>query len=255
MIQRLFQITMIDSRTIFLLTCIAVAVLVMFVTRIRSKKLPNPSEKLRVLMAQRDDYLLFVGVPPAAPTQWTKVAETGNDVLTINGCSTIRLSEVKAFVVAYPNGQLVDWNSEGLSLPEDIVGLSPSADADFDTLQLGDLDLGRQYIQVEYGRSETRPHDRDYYSTAITNISDEKIRVVRFAGYTKTSKGWRISTVSNKFFSAEEFQQWYRLRDGEWVLPGQSVVDPNNYGGRPVLWAYYCESGSGKRFVTGSVLK
>jgi len=210
---------------------------------------------LRVLAAERDDYVLVVGVPLSAPTEWATVRKIDNDSVTIDGRGTLPLSGVKAFIVAYPNGQLVDCCAGGLALPEGFSGLSPAGDADDDTLELADLRLGERYIQVTFGRSASRPDDRNCYSTTLTNISNERIRVNRFAGYGKTTRGWKLSTVTNKFYSAEEFREWYGLRTGEWILPGESATDPNNYGTPPVLWAYYCESESGDQFVAGSVLQ
>lgn len=216
---------------------------------------PSPSERLRALAAERDDYSVLVGVPLSSPVKWATVTKIDNDTLSVDGCGSLPLSDVRAFIVAYPNGQLLDCNAGGLALPEGISGLSPSADADRDTLELADLELGKQYVKVKYGSSTSRPRDPNYYSTIVTNISNERIKVYRFAGYTKTSSGWTLFTVTNKFYSAEEFREWYGLRTNEWILPGESVNDPNNYGSRPVLWAYYCESESGKRFIAGSVLQ
>ena len=259
---------MIDSRiTLMLGICLVVIVILLITACARrgdtqrgkgtpqTQVAPSPSERFRVLAAERNDYSLLVGIPLSAPTRWAKVTKMNDGTLTVDGHGTLQVSEVQAFIVAYPNGQMIDCNAGGLPLPKGITGLFPSVDADVDTLQLADIEPGEKYIQVEYGPSLLRPHDRSHYSTTLTNISGERIRVNRFAGYAKTSKGWKLFTVTKQFYSAEEFRQWYGLGNNEWIVPGQSASDPNNYGSPPVLWAYYCECESGKRFVAGSVLE
>lgn len=164
-----------------------------------------PSERLRVLAAQRTDYLLMVGVPLASPTKWATVTKIDDDSLVVTGHGTLPLSGVNAFIVAYPNGQLVDHNLVGLALPRGITGLSPSLDPEEDILQLSDLEVGKQFIRIDYGISPTYPNDRNRYSTTLTNLSKEKIRVQRFAGYWEGTHGWELATVTSKFYSAEDF--------------------------------------------------
>jgi hypothetical protein len=54
--------------------------------------------------------------------------------------------------------------------------------------------------------------------------------------------------------TAEDFEEWYG-QTGDWIHPGQSVTDPNNFGSPPVLWAYYYETEEGKRFLTGGIIE
>lgn len=49
-----------------------------------------------------------------------------------------------------------------------------------------------------------------------------------------TAKGaygtnFKLNTVTGKYFTAEEFKEWYG-QSGDWLEPGQSATDPNNYG-------------------------
>ncbi len=259
---------MLDSRAMFIIeNCVAVIIILSLTScdsrssnmqqesdMSRTPRTLTPSQRLRTLAAERGDYTILVGVPLSSPTEWAAVTKVDDDSLSVDGHGTLSLSDVRAFIVAYPNGQLVDYNGSGLPLPEGITGLSPSGDTDRDILQLADLRAGGQYIQIKYGRSTSRPNDHNHYSTTLTNISNEKIKINRFAGYTKTSRGWKLTTVTNKFYSAQEFQEWYGLGSDQWILPGQLASDANNYGSPPVLWAYYCESESGKQFIAGAVL-
>ncbi len=215
----------------------------------------SPSERLRAHANERDDFLMYVGVPLSNPTDWAAVSGMTEDSITVKGYGIHPINEVKAFLVAYPNGQLVDYQTHGLTLPKRFSGLTPSSKGEQDILQLADLGLGNRFLKIEYAPSQAKPNNPDHYSTTLTNISNEKIKVKRFAGYKKTSRGWELSTVTNKFYSAQEFQEWYGLRNPQWILPGQSARDPNNYGSPPLLWAYYCESESGAQFVAGAILQ
>lgn len=217
---------------------------------------PNSlGQRLAVLVNQRPDYRILVGVPPAEPVSWAVVSQMAGDHLTVEGHGDILLAEVKAFVVAYPNGQIIDCEFAGLLPPHRMTGLQPGRNKHGDILRADDLVEGRKYIQVTYGRSVLRPQDRNHYSTKLTNISEKRVRVLRFAGYIRMPQGWRLNTVTGTFYSALEFREWYGLAQDEWVEPSQSVTDPNNYGSPPVLWAYYCQAEDGKEFIAGGVLE
>ncbi len=55
--------------------------------------------------------------------------------------------------------------------------------------------------------------------------------------------------MARNFYSAGEFREWYSMGDREWIAPGESVTDTNNYGARPVLWAYWLETDNGEEFL------
>jgi hypothetical protein len=244
-----------DAKIIVLLI-VAVALLVAFAVSMKMRTdARSPAGRLARLIVQRPDYLIFVGVPFATPKEWAPATRQSEDSLNVQGYGTFRVSDVRAFAVAYANGQLLDSEPCGLPLPKTLDGLSPASQADSDVLRLDDLELGRVYIQITYEQSATHPRDRSYYATTLKNISTERIRVHRFAGYTRSGDRWRLFTITRQFYSAHEFREWYGLGSSEWIEPGQVATDPNNYGSPPVLWAYYCESASGKQFVAGGVLE
>jgi hypothetical protein len=175
--------------------------------------------------------------------------------VTVEGRGDIPLAEVRAFVVAYANGQLVDCELAGLPEPPGLAGFGPERGRDDDVLRPAALEKGRKYVEVKYGPSQLRPKDRRHYSTTLTNISGQRVKVLRFAGYVRRQPGWILHTVTGTFFSAEEFREWYGLGEREWLGPGESACDPNNYGGLPVLWAYYCQAEDGEEFIAGGVLE
>jgi hypothetical protein len=191
-------------------------------------------------------------VPPEAPASWAAATGLRGDAVAVDGHGEAPLAEVRAFVVAYPGGQLVDCELADLPDPPGVVGGVEGRDDDI--LHDARLEEGRRYVAVEYGPSELRPGEPGCYSTTLTNVSGQRIRVLRFAGYKRIPGGWLLHTISGTFFSSDEFREWYGL-EGEWVGPGQSATDHNNYGGDlPVLWAYYCQAEDGTEFVAGGVL-
>jgi hypothetical protein len=240
---------------IVVLTIVGILLVAFVLSRARRRDVNSPASRLSRLIVQRPDYQIFVGVPLATPAGWAAATHHGEGLLNVQGYGILSVSDVRAFVVAYTNGQLLDYEPCGLPLPENLSGLSPASQADSDLLRLDDLEPGRAYIQITYGPSATRQRDRSYYATTLKNISTDRVRVRRFAGYSRSAGGWRLSTVTRQFYSAEEFCEWYGLGSSKWIEPGQAVTDPNNYGSPPVLWAYYCESASGKQFVAGGILE
>lgn len=214
------------------------------------------AQRLLALAKQRSDYRIMVGIPLAAPTEWAKVVKVDDDTIDIETLGTRNLSEVGTFFVAYPNGQLIDVETCGLHLPKGTTGLwGASSNETNDVLHDGDLAVGKKRVRIEYGECAARPNDPEHYSTTLTNLTDQRIKVLRFAGYHRYEDDWKLATVTRKFYSAEEFREWYGLGKEEWIAPGKSVADPNNYGGRPVLWAYYCKTESGETFIAGDVLE
>jgi hypothetical protein len=216
---------------------------------------PSPGDRLYRLATERDDYLIYVAMPSGAPTRWERVKNATNEAVITESAGVILLRDIRAFLVAYPNGQLLDFEHCELELPDGIVGAIEKLRPESRLLQLADLKLGKELISVTYGPSASKSRQRYYYSTTLKNISKQKIRVLSFGGYSKTDRGWELSTISGRRFSAEEFRAWYGMGSREWLLPGESAADPHNYGGRPVLWAYDCEAEDGLRFIAGAVLE
>jgi len=233
------------------LTVLVLGMLVAAVQRKRSES--SPGFRLRRLIAQRPDYLVFVGVPISSPARWAVATSEGRNCLRVEGEGLVSTSKVKAFTVAYPNHQLVEHDTHGLPLPDGVMATWSASREDFDTLQEQDIERGRAFLRISHAGRSSDAEGRDCFATTLRNISSERIRVLRFAGYAKTGTSWSLDTVTGQFFSAGEFQAWYGLGSREWIEPGEAVVDHNNYGAPPSLWAYYCESSSGEQFIAGEV--
>ena len=134
-----------------------------------------------------------------------------------------------------------------------MTGLECTVGPDEPAILPQDLRAGARRVSVVYGVSTSKPRSPDHYSTKITNLSSRRVRVRLFGAFHVHAVARPIDTASGRYFSPFDFRQWYGQKD-EWIEPGESVIDPNNYGARPILWVYFCEDDLGDRFVTGGSL-
>ncbi|MBP7868318.1 MAG: hypothetical protein KA419_20515 [Acidobacteria bacterium] len=233
----------------------AAALLLRHPARGERKGIETTGDRLLAHSLDRCDYRLFVGVPPADPEGWGEVDRIDGPRIFLRDQTVLKLNEVTAYFVAYPGGQLVDCrNIDHLPLPRWVRFPERSCSPDQDILTLDDLKAGKAHASVSFGQSTSRPGSRHHYSTTVTNISGERIRVRRFGAFKPAGDGFRLSTITSRFFSAEDFREWYTQKT-EWLEPGASVTDPNNYGFPPVLWAYHCENEEGEVFIAGGMVE
>src|SRR5262249_43445664 len=87
--------------------------------RIASQETLGPfGHRLLAHSRDRDDYRLFVGMPPANPTAWVKVLLIDESSVTLEDSQVLNLSDVTAYIVAHPSGALVDYRcSNDLPMP------------------------------------------------------------------------------------------------------------------------------------------
>ncbi len=214
----------------------------------------TPGQRLLAHSRDRNDYRLFVGVPLAKPTAWSEVVRMDDFLATLRNAPAVKLPEITAFFVTYPSGVLVDYVCpNSLPVPKSARLPDKSEVPDRDELTAADLKAGQSLVRVTFGKSTSKPGTNDHYSTTLTNGSQKRVRVLKFGGYRKSGKVFALSTIYNRFFTAEEFKEWYGQRN-DWIDPGESVTDPNNYGRPPMLWAYYCEVEGSEKFLTGGIL-
>jgi hypothetical protein len=218
-------------------------------------KLGTSGQRLLAHSRDRNDYRLFVGVPPAYPTTWAEVGRIDDSSVSLRDSQVLGLADVTAYLVAYPSGELIDYRCPNeLPVPEWVTFPVDSGPPERDRLAATDLMEGLSLVRVAFGKSTSQPGSHHHYSTTLTNVSGKRVRVLKFGGYTKVGNGFSLNTITSRFFTSADFKEWYGQR-GEWIDPEQSVTDPNNYGSPPMLWAYYCEAEGGKKFLTGGVVE
>jgi len=186
--------------------------------------------------------------------QWVEATALRGRALDLVDGQSLPLDDVRAYAVMYPSGMMVDMEPRvtrplppGATFPK---GIRPP---DQHILELSELEEGRQRVTVSFTRSGAHPRDPSYYTTTLTNTSQESVRVLRFGGYARTGSRYELNTITGGFFTAAYFRDWYAVPDPDGrIPPGGSVSDPNNYGGpKDSLWAYEFETESGERFWTG----
>jgi hypothetical protein len=214
----------------------------------------NTGLRLTKLLKQRNDYIVWIGVPLNKPTRWQRAVAKG-ELVIVDG-KNVSLNEIKSFVVAYPSGSLVDgvFGPTMASLPPGVKGMDITKGQLRDVLTDSDIKAGNQYMRVTYGPSTNKPNDPNCYSTSLHNISKHRVKIQKFGGYNVTPSGtYILNNLARRYYSDKEFKEWYGQQT-DWLEPGATATDHNNYGGRPVLWAYHCQSDDGKTFIAGAVL-
>ena len=219
----------------------------------RRPRTPNsPPEKIKEYIGRGRQYLVYIGVPCPRPCEWVRVeAIEGTDVVC-DGGQRHALAEVRSCLIAYPNGEILDATRAFGPFPEGLRMLEPGRAVRRDVLEPAELAEGARWMTVTHGKPRPGSSGKLVYATSLTNVGSEPVQVLRFAGYAMIGGEWRLHTVSGSYFSAEQFRAWYGLGDAHWIEPGQTVSDPDNYGGPHALWAYFCRTKSGMEFVTGA---
>jgi len=225
---------------------------------------PTPGQQ-RLLQFARDHVCcVFVRTSMDASRPWVQVADTEARWIRLvpppgqTHVTSISLTSIKSFYVTSHDGQLVhtEWIAitDWPTLPPDILRQIKQRLPARTTLGLGDLESGKPFLDVRYGPKQHAGDPQHGYSTSVTNISRQRIKVLRFAGMRPDSGHWTLASVTGDFYSPSNFKEWYGLQ-GEWLKPGDSVCDTGNWGQPPVLWAYYGVTDTGQHFVAGKVLE
>ncbi|QDT46350.1 hypothetical protein Pan258_03680 [Symmachiella dynata] len=217
---------------------------------------PVSPARNRVLSAfdPQRHHKLYAQISSPDPKEWQLIGSVSDDQIVTTDGKTRDVDDVVALLLVYDNGEILDHFGNWTPLPLGVHNMSYAEKKMIDVLDLQRLAAGNRNIQVTYSKSPTRPNDSNYYSTSLKNISAQRVRVLRFGGYVRDKKQWKLHNASNTFYSGEQFQSWYGMGHKNWIESGDVVIDPQNYGGRPVIWAYFCESEDGDQFVAGAEL-
>jgi hypothetical protein len=208
-------------------------------------------QKFRSYFGQKNDYRIFVGVPPGQPKRWDEVFKLEDEMLMGADLRAYSIQAIHSWVVAYAGtGEVVDGEGLFEPLPEGIISIIREANIVAPRFSSADLDNGRAMAQIRFGPSPTHPEKTAYYSTALTNISNTKFSCYAFGAYRRTIFGFRLCNVTGALFSAGQFAEWYGVRRGGWIEPNETVCDPSNYGSN-CTWVYHCRTGEGVVFHVG----
>lgn len=217
----------------------------------RKPRTPNaPPAKVIEYLGRGRQYLVYIGVPCSQPARWARVQGIDGDDVVCDREERHSLQQVRSCIIAYPNGEILDATRPFGPFPDGIRMLEGGPEAKQDLLDCKDLIEGAKLLVVTHGNKRRGSGGKLVYATSLTNIGAEPVRVLRFAGYSMIDGQLRLNTVSGDYYSEEQFRTWYGMGDSEWIEPGQTVSDPDNYGGPKAVWAYFCRSKSGIEFMT-----
>ena len=162
------------------------------------------------------------------------------------------LSSSMARIVCYPSGEAMFMYGQMHPVPEGVTfnnGANYLDDRPDYSKNL--LQLGEGKVSIQHGDSLSQDEDpRSHYSTSVKNISEGKLRVFKFAAYQKGLFG-KLTRESEGFYSPRQFKEWFRVPDQDgWILPNQTVCDPDNFGYANGYWIYFFEDEKGDVFIS-----
>lgn len=199
--------------------------------------------------------MAFIGMPLNAPNQWVKVQGVTGQYILCEDEQRVDPRSIKAFIIAYSNGEVFDWEQPFFPWPEGIHEPKRMRRV-ADTITLDELRDSERFARVTHGTSNMPKAAKHYYATTLSNQTDQRIQVLRFAGYTHIGRGiYQVHTITGGYFTAEQFRAWYGLDERTWIEPGQSATDPENYGEPGALWVYFCQTESGEEFAAGCIAR
>jgi hypothetical protein len=221
----------------------------MSILRYLFQQLTYPQKTLQAYLALGRNYRFFAGMVEDGAISWQEITDHRNGKLQIATGREIPLGNVRSYLVAYPNGEIADSEKPFSPLPPGIHMLQPAEPSVHHVMQNSDFMGQPDHLQIWNEKSPTHFQERNYYKTCLRNTSRKNIRILRFAGYHWRDEALILATVTNDFFTEEEFHEWYGVDEDGWIKPEQTVFDPSNYGLGDGCWVYFAETEDGEGFV------
>jgi hypothetical protein len=233
---------MLDPRVAFRTTIILVA---MFAFLFRgfgkdSDWVPDPDRKLAV----------YIGWPLKAPSEWKKAKAYDRNGLELEDGTFVKPRDVQSHLLVYPNNEAMGGTNLFYPFPANVKFLEPKSGPK-EPLSLNSIQLeyGKAVCKVSHSRVREDTEGKPIYATTLRNISGQRIRIQRFAGFRRAGQKYVLHTVTGGYYTEEQFIAWYAApRDG-WIPAGGQVTDENNYGGGDGIWAYFGQTEDGNHFI------
>ena len=141
------------------------------------------------------------------------------------------------YVVAYANGEIIENHVYTNDLPP---GTTYISGVPYRVVKMPQCVVDDPRVRIVHEPSVYHQHGR--YCTKVTNTGEIAFRVNRFAAFSKAGffGGYRLSTISNDWFSHEQFMCWYNAK-AEWLEPQSTVADQDNFGSGNGYWVFEIE--------------
>ena len=127
-------------------------------------------------------------------------------------------------------------------------------------------------MKVEHKKSQagpslaSKPGDKYYYRTEVTNTQSVPIRIVWFESHLMLDgEYWHGANITNNVLREEMFEAWYSdgetKPDGGWLQPGETAVcDPNWHFAcvdefQKVKWAFIAVDSKGKSYFSEALVE
>ncbi len=193
---------------------------------------------------------MYVGWPVNSPKEWKKAKLYNRNHLELEDGTRVIPSEVRSRLIVYPNNEVVDGKNLFAPLPPGLTFLEPQvAPKALLALDSAQLELGKMVCRVSNGHFKKNSQGQPIYTTTLRNISGQRIRILKFAGFRRAGENYVLNTVTGGYYSAEQFIAWYATPPDGWISPGAQVADTANYGGTGGVWAYFGQTEAGHHFV------
>lgn len=177
---------------------------------------------------------------------WLEVRSFQNDKLTVESGRQVPLNTTTAFVAAYESGEII---ATSVPVPNNLPLRTYFARAVSEgighALSEADISGASTCVTISFDRLRDSGSRGQVYETRLTNHCPHPVRVTHFGAYIFHDGMWRLNTIVNGFFTAEQFREWYGTAEDGWLNPGVTAVDSENYGA-DALWVYFLESPDGK---------
>ena len=202
--------------------------------------IPDPDRRL----------VVYVGWPIKAPTEWKKAKLYDRTHLELEDGTRVNPGEVHSRLIVYPNNEVMDGTNLFSPLPPGLIFLEPKATPKEPlALDSAQVEFGKMVCRVSNGQFRKGSQGQPIYATTLRNVSGQRIRILKFAGFRRVAEKYVLNTVTGGYYSAEQFIAWYAAPQDGWIPPGAQVADANNYGGGGGIWAYFGQTEDGNHFI------
>lgn len=155
------------------------------------------------------------------------------------------ITNLKDYIVSYRNGNIV-YETQDFSQYPDGITFIPDGVENTAVFTKAELTEGNHLFKMKFSKSPIYPKDKDYYESTITNLSNQKVQVLKFGGFVEIdSNKYALKTITGDFFSSSDFNNWYMDSTDLWIENNETIFDPINYGGNNSFWAYQIKTDSG----------